>query len=245
MLPADILHNKLMLSRDGDIQSREDLITAYRSFILKTAVKACGRHLEWGVDDELSIGLMAFNEAVDRFDEDRGVPFPAFARLIIKSRVTDFLRRQVRHSAHSGGSLDNTDTQLSYLEWSRAWEEYLEQETARERAEEIREYKELIASFEISFADLVKASPRHRDARANLQEAARKLAGNEEMFSRLMTTKKLPVMELSRLAGVSVKTIERGRRYIIATSLLWHFCEDFIYLCSFIKPSGRGTGADD
>ncbi|MCL6612283.1 MAG: RNA polymerase sigma-I factor [Peptococcaceae bacterium] len=241
MLPVIELDEKLSLIRNGDSKAREDFIESHRHFIARAAVKVCGRSLEWDRDDELSIGLAAFNEAIDRFDENRGVPFPAFARLIIKSRITDFLRRQHRHSAHSCGSLDDNVQEYSALEISLARDRYLEEEAAREREEEVAEFSRLIGQFGISFDDLVKSSPRHRDTRASLQEIARRLAGDEELFTQLMTTGKLPVAALSRMSGASVKTVERGRRYIIAIALIWRFCEDFLHLCTFIKPPGKGS----
>ncbi|MFZ5631364.1 MAG: RNA polymerase sigma-I factor [Bacillota bacterium] len=243
MLPVNILEEKLALIRSGDSLAREDLILAHRSFVARVARKVCGRNLDWDRDDELSIGLAAFNEAIDRFDESRGVPFPAFARLIIKSRITDFLRKQSRHDMHSGGTLDGGDGQnFSVIEASQAWGRHLDREAAREREEEITEYKKIIGEFGISFRDLVKSSPKHRDARANLLRVARELAGDLELFNILMTTRRLPVAALSLRLGVSAKTIERGRKYIIATSLIWHFCEDFIYLCTFIKPLWKEDG---
>lgn len=243
MLPVDILDEKLALIRSGDGQAREDLISAHRSFIMRVAVKVCGRSLEWDRDDEISIGLAAFDEAIDRFDENRGVPFPAFARLIIKSRITDFLRKQHRHDNRSGGSLDDCGGKnLTAVEFSLAWDRYLDQEAAREREEEIAEYQKIIGGFGISFRELVKCSPKHRDTRASLLGIARKLAGDGDLFNQLMTSGRLPVLALTRLSGVSAKTIERSRKYLIATAVIWRYCEDFLYLCSFIKPPRKEAG---
>lgn len=240
MLPENILENMLASIRSGNCQSREDLIAEFSPFIARAASKFCGRGLEWGRDDELSIGLLAFNEAIDRYDEQRGVPFPAFARLIIKSRLMDYTRKQSRHTAAGGGSLDDTEGRdLSALELSRAWEIYIDQESAREREEEISEYKKVIGQFGITFDDLVRCSPRHRDARATLLRVARVLAGDEQLFAQLMNTGKVPVLALTRQAEVNIKIIERGRKYIIATSIIWRYCEEFLYLCSFIRLPGK------
>ncbi|MFZ5650807.1 MAG: RNA polymerase sigma-I factor [Bacillota bacterium] len=239
MLPADMLEEKLALIKKGDSQAREEIISSFRSFVARAAVKVSGRTLDWDRDDELSVGLIAFNEAIDRFDEKRGVPFPAFARLIIKSRILDYLRKQARHSSQS---LDDTSQGLSAFESAQAWGRYMDQEMAREREEEIAEYKKLISRFGISFDDLVKSSPRHRDARATLLRVSGELAGDAFMFAQLMSAGKLPVLALSKMAGVHVKTIERGRKYIIATSLILHFCEDFLYLCAFLRPHGKESG---
>jgi RNA polymerase sigma factor len=99
----------------------------------------------------------------------------------------------------------------------------------------------MIGQFGITFDDLVRCSPRHRDARATLLRISRMLAGDELLFTQLINTGKVPVLALTRLAEVNTKIIERGRKYIIATSLIWKHCEEFIYLCSFIRLPGKGS----
>lgn len=243
MLPVNLLEEKLKLIKNGDSLAREDLISLYRPFVARVARKLCGRSLEWDRDDELSIGLAAFNEAIDRYDPDRRVPFPAYATLIIRSRITDFLRKQTRHYVHSGGSLDGgEDGGVSVKEADLAWERHWDLEEAREREEEIIEYKKILGEFDITFKDLVKCSPKHRDTRSNLLRVARELAGDEDLFNSMMSTGRLPLTALCRRLGVSAKIVERGRKYIIATALVWHFCEDFIYLCSFLRPLWKEDG---
>ncbi|SHF34859.1 RNA polymerase sigma factor [Desulfofundulus australicus DSM 11792] len=242
VLPVGNIENLLALARAGDGTAREQLLAECRPFITRVTAGLCRRHLEWGYDDELSIAFMAFNEAIDRYEEDRKVPFLAYARLLIKSRLTDYLRKENRVSAHMAGSLNSELEEMSAfsLESSRAWGEYLDREAAREREEEIREYAAMLAEFGISFSDLVRCAPRHRDARQVLLHVSRRLAGDGALFEQLVRTGKLPIKELSLLTGVHRKTLERGRKYIIAMALLWHHCQEYLYLCHYLKASGKG-----
>lgn len=45
-----------------------NFIRAHKAFITKVSSKICSRYLTWDKDDELSIALIAFNEAIDNFD---------------------------------------------------------------------------------------------------------------------------------------------------------------------------------
>lgn len=74
--------------RQGDRDAREEIIRRHRLFIIRVAAAFCKRQIVWN-DDEASIALIAFNEALDVFDAGRGIPFPAFARLVIRSRIAD------------------------------------------------------------------------------------------------------------------------------------------------------------
>lgn len=231
MLPFTDLERELRRARSGDEAARERLLEGLRPFVLRAAAQICRRRLEWGIDDELSVAFIALNEAVDRYREERRVPFLAFARLLIKSRLTDYLRRQARASI----VLDGGETAAGG-EAAGAWEEHWINEAALEREEEIKEFSNLLNSFGITFAELVKCSPKHGDTRQVLLRTARVLAQSPDLAARLFRTKKLPVLELARLTGVHPKTLERGRKYIIAVALIWHHCQDFLYLCSYLKP---------
>ncbi|MGB9802699.1 sigma-70 family RNA polymerase sigma factor [Desulfofundulus sp.] len=236
------LDHLLALARAGDEAAREKLLAGCRPFIARVTAGLCRRQLEWGFDDELSVAFITFNEAIDRYQEDRKVPFLAFARLMIKSRITDYLRKEARASVHVAGSFDSEQEDLSGspFESSLAWQDYLAREATREREEEIRDYARLLAEFEISFSELVRCAPRHQDTRCVLLEVSRCLAAEDFLFEQLTRTKKLPLKELSLLTGVHRKTLERGRKYIIAMALLWRHCQEFLYLCHYLKASGRG-----
>ncbi len=51
--------------------------------------------MEYGIDEELSIALMAFNEAIDGYDTSKG-SFLSFAKLVINRRLIDYLRKKTK-----------------------------------------------------------------------------------------------------------------------------------------------------
>ncbi|HPZ43988.1 MAG TPA: RNA polymerase sigma-I factor [Bacillota bacterium] len=241
MFPAQDLDNTVKRIKQGDQLAREDFLESYKPFIFKAACKFCKRGLDWGRDDELAIALIAFNEAIDRYREDSGVPFLAFARLVIVSRLKDYFRRENRADAE-GLSLE-ADRQNN-LECARSWEAYLEEEASREREEEIKEYEVLLSSYGVTFEDLVKCSPRHRSTRLSLLHAAQELANSNQLLNELKTKKKLPLIDLEKITGVSRKTLERGRKYIIAMALLISKREEYLYLSSYLilpSPAEKGV----
>lgn len=223
----ELLHR----ARRGDRQAREELLARHRHFILSVAAACSRQPLTWS-DDAASIALIAFNEAVDSYDEDRGVPFLAFARLVIRSRIADFYRREGRVAAES---LEEIAAAGGTAVGQVARERFTEEELLRERREEIERYRKLLAEFGLSFRDLVAAAPKHRDTRANLLRVARVLAENRELFRYLMEKKRVPLNELALLTGVPRKTLERGRRYILAVSLILGQPEEFTYLYGHLK----------
>lgn len=238
MFPVQEPEKTIIKIKTGDDSAREDFLEKCRPFVYKIACRVSKRVLEWGRDDELAVALIAFNEAIDRYRVDSGVPFPAYARMVIGSRLTDYFRKESRIN-HSNVPLTPNGEVTASLEYAKAWEVYWEEKAAEEREEEIKEYSELLESYGVTFEDLVKCSPRHGDTRQNLMRAAWSLVEEDSLLEELKHKKKLPLVELEKSTGIRRKNLERGRKYIIAMALLISRREEFLYLSSYLRiPSG-------
>ncbi|AEG59639.1 RNA polymerase sigma-I factor [Desulforamulus ruminis] len=224
-------------AKKGDKAAREILLSAGKPFVQRTAAAFCGRPLEWGRDEELSVGFIALDEAIDRFEPTRKIPFTGFARLVIKSRLSDYFRKEARHR-HQPLEFQTLHQGPIQVDTEQAWENYLREAETRERQEEVLEFQRELSQYGISVEELVNASPKHCDSRENMIGVAKQVAEQPGLMEHLLRTKRLPVKELVPLSGLHRKTIEKGRRYIIAMSLLLHHRERFIYLYSYLKFTG-------
>ncbi|NPV92353.1 MAG: sigma-70 family RNA polymerase sigma factor [Firmicutes bacterium] len=226
----------LAAARTGNQEAREQLLAQYKPFVLRQAISIANRHLQWDVDDELSVAWLGFNESIDAFEPSRKVPFPSFARLVIKSRLYDYWRQEQRQKRDQVLlSSDPAENSISYsIESRAAWEDYLEKELARERAEEISRLSQILAQYDIKFRELVSASPKHRETRLMCQQAALKLAGDPSLLSHLLEKKRLPLKELALSYQLNRKTLERGRKYIIAVSIILHHQDELPHLKTYI-----------
>ena len=231
MTAPDREKEMLVQAQAGDAAAREEIILAYRPLVFRTASAFCRRPLEWGRDDELSVGLMALNEAIDTYRSEKGASFAFYAQMVIRSRLADYLRRENRQArlaaAAAAQPMAAEPAEEEWLVW--------------ERAEEIRRYAQELAEFGLTFRDLVAACPKHRDTRQNLIKAARHLA-TTPLFTELKRTKRVPLAELALASGVHRKTLERGRKYIIALALVLGAPEKYPYLSSYLAPLEKGGG---
>ncbi|SHH21317.1 sigma-70 family RNA polymerase sigma factor [Desulfosporosinus lacus] len=220
-----------------DSEAREDFLAESQTFIRHVASQACFRSLEWGRDDELSEALIAFNEAIDLFVEDRGVPFLAYARVLMKRRLIDYHRRQrLRQSI----SLDQDDIGRR-VDVHLGIDDFREQEQNRERAEEIRQFSKALGIFQLTFRDLVEVSPKHRDSRETLLRAARELAFDLELWHQVESKGKVPMQALGLKTQIHPKVLERGRKYILAVALLLANQNDYVYLREYVLPREKGA----
>ncbi|MFZ5640828.1 MAG: RNA polymerase sigma-I factor [Bacillota bacterium] len=230
------LLNTLKKIKAGDRQAREDFLAEYKPFILKTANNFCKRSLEWGRDDELSISLIAFNSAIDTFDFDKQVPFLPYSRIVIVNRLKDYFRKESRHQNECPLETELEDGKIvSSGEIKTSWENHRNRTIEDERQEELEHFEEVLSGYDIGFEDLVEVSPKHRDSRMNLFKVARTISIEKSLFDYLCNKKQLPLKELVEKTGVNRKTLERGRKFIIASALILSRPEEFVYLRSYIN----------
>ncbi|MFC0187602.1 RNA polymerase sigma-I factor [Fictibacillus aquaticus] len=231
------IEDKVMKIQEGNDTLRNELIEAYQPFIKKVTSKVCSQYIDRTMD-EFSVGLFAFNEAIDQYQEGQGSRFLSFADMVIRRRVIDYIRKEVRQNRLIYLQPDEEDeegrVEDSYAEQKAALDHYEEKIQAETRMFEIEEYQKLLKKFGLNFKVLSKHCPKHVDARENAKEIARLLTENEELSQFLMEKKQLPIKDLLNMVSCSRKTIERNRKYIIAVSLI--YLGEFQALKSYIQP---------
>ena len=200
--------------------SRDEFIKAYKPYIVKVTSRFCKRYIDPSRDDEFSVALSAFDEAISQYASHAGKSFLGFAETVIRRRLIDHVRKEQRHTHSIPYSafdmVDEEEQTVNPIEIQEAMQRYETDREAEERRLEISEFHTGLRRFGISFAELPELSPKHADSRRLLISISRLLAGQEQMFDALLASQKLPVKELCEMAGVSRKTIERNRKYIIA-----------------------------
>ncbi len=219
----------------GNVELRNETIEKYKPFIAKTVSSVCKRFIDER-DDEFSVGLIAFNEAIDKYSADKGSSLLAFAELIIKRKVIDYIRKEARMSRtlqwdpvtdeEEEGPQSKIEADLSIEEHQKL----LEQE---HRKEEILYYRQVLSDFGLSFDELIEQSPKHMDARQNAMKVAKTLIEDKTLKEVFFQKKRLPIKQLEKRVEVSRKTIERNRKYIMAMAII--LSGDYVYLRDYIK----------
>ena len=209
----------------------EGFVKDSRNFILKQASAAAGRFIT-DSDDEWSVALMAFTEALKAYDLSKGNFYP-FASVVIKRRVVDLMRKDLRRKneipADTGGTefMDPSEDPSPALSAEVMKSELLmaeEKEAERSRSEEIKseieELTKLFSEYGFSFMDLTECSPKAGKTKDSTRLAVRTLLSSPGMMESLKEKKVLPMKELTEKSGVSRKIIDRHRRYVIACALI-------------------------
>ena len=214
------LEQDVLLAKE-DENKLTDLIEANRAFILRCASETVHRYVT-DSDDEWSIALTAFAEAVRDYEGERG-SFRGFAALVIKRRVLDYLRAQSRNDELSvtpdafEGALDEDEAGGVELRVQQRMAEEASGDDVGARArEEIAAMQEILRAYGFSFFDLAEASPKTDKTKRSCGTAIRTLIASAVLLAKMRLAHLLPIRELSLASGVVRKILERHRRYIIA-----------------------------
>lgn len=211
---AVFLEEKVILAKTNN-DSLNELLLEYKPFIQKVVYETCQRYVEWGRDEELSIGLLAFEEAVRRFDSSKG-NFLSLAKMIIRSRVIDYLRKENKHI---------------HIDIDEVNEDFTT--TDNPIVDEIKELQHYLSMYSISFEDLPNISPVKRKLREELKHTAKVIVEKEKLLTTVVEKKQLPIKAISDEIGISHKKLERNRMYLITMVLIWYL--DLPMLQGYIK----------
>ena len=201
-----------VLAAKEDPEAADRLINQYMGFIRAEAKK-----LSFGDgEDELSIAMFAFYEAVLGYERSRG-SFLKFASKVIRSRLIDYHRAESRHRGHGSLNERASEDGAELLELLPDTRNDIEELNTREAAQsEIEEYARALAAFGITFSEVADNCPKQERTLAACMDALNYARRRPELLAAVEKSGKLPMTELASGAGVERKTLERHRKYLVA-----------------------------
>ncbi len=217
--------------QQGDEMARETLITNYKGYIIKLAKSYSQEKCNVLSTDAYSIALIAFNEAADKYNPDKGTHFPSFASQVIKRRLIDMVRCNVKYKPEIN-SQDIPDSPS---------EDTNNSELREDLAEDIEWFEKALQKFNISLEDLVQETPKHKDTRCKAIAMAKHVVNDPVLLARFNERRSLPFKSLLLKFRCNPKTIQRHRKYIIAVCIALKGSS--IYLKDYIL--GVVKGCDD
>lgn len=227
--------NERVASIKGNDEEINELLENYKPFIASCVEKVTGRYVKYGVDDELSIGLIAFAEAINSYDITKG-SFLSFSQNVIKRRIIDYYRKEQRHknvvllseytedSEHENGKID--------FSLKQSIQEHSDKEISEYRRMEIEELKSELEGWDISFSELAGVSPKAQKTRKAYKEIVKYILSAPDMVEFIKQKKYMPVADIQKATGIPRKKIERARKYVLALMIIntgdYQYIRDYV-----------------
>jgi len=197
----DIMVYNIVLNHDNE--KINNFINDYTPFIIKTVSKLKGQYLDLENDEEYSIALMAFNEAMGKYDYEKGA-FLNFAKIVIESRVKNYWTSIKKHQ-----HIDLDDVPIAA------------EENNEDLINEIKEFELTLLLFGLDFEALIEAAPKHIDTRKRAVSIANKTSQNKTFVNHIYEKRRLPITLMSKAYNVSIKIIKKSKIFILSTVIIF------------------------
>jgi RNA polymerase sigma factor len=189
-----------------------ELIEKHMPFIIKSISEVTGRYVSCENDEELSVGLLGFHEAIERYDNEKG-HFLSFAKLVIGSRIKNYLKGENKHQHSSLEELLDKGLEIK--------DEYLEQEEDNSLlVDQINRLKSEISSFGFTLEELAEEAPKQQATRKNAISLSEEISKEEEFTSFMYEKKRLPIKRIVLRFTVTEKVIKRSKKFIISVVII-------------------------
>ncbi len=220
-LSVKTINDIVLKIQNGDEDLRSRFIEDFEPFILKSVSKVVGNYIVPENNEEFSVGLSAFNEAIDKFNEGKYFVFLSFAEQVIRRRIIDYIRVDSRRKnvfPFTSLKENGVDFEETYVSSNSDvdFEEVLNKE-------EVECFEQILGRYEVTIEELVECAPKHKDARQSSIKIAKLLSESEDLYKKLNETRNLPYKDLGKAVGVSKRTLQRNNKFIIAVTIVFRY----------------------
>ena len=214
----DSINDIVKRIQSGDDALKEHFISQYTPFIIKTLCSTLGTYIDINNSEEFSIGLLAFNESIECFNEKKNCSFFNFSEQVIKRKLYTYLSSRKKELktlpfSYFEETDENFENKYCVSESNDALHNI-------EMKDQYELFEEKLGEFGISFEDLVLHKPKHRDSLQQAIHIAKTLADDMVLYNKLMTKKTIPMVELLKKVKVNHKAVEKNRKFIISVCII-------------------------
>lgn len=222
--------------QDGNRKLREKFIQENIPFIIKSASKTVGKYVDMDNGEEFSIALIAFNEAINNFDINRNDNFWYYSELIIKSKIIDNFRVNMKNSRVFPFTF--FENHIEALEEKFYQDQSINMFEDVDTHDELELFKKNLEAYGIALDDLIGNTPKHRDSIKLYIKVARLILNDEFLYKKLIRKKTLPTTEIAKKIDLHPNSLRKNSKFIIAICLILKSNLDIMK--SFIQFTEKG-----
>lgn len=191
-----------------------EFIKKYQPFIIKTISQLKKGYVS-SSNDEFSLGLFAFHQAIKNFDPKRG-NFLSFAKTVISNELKNYWQTEARqnHEFYDEEMISSNYEQENKLKLEIL---YLENQ---------------LQQFNICFDDLVDSPIVFKKTRQKVVHIAKESSKDKEVVQHLYQKRRLPISMIAKRQRASIKVIKTHKKFITSVIIICH--EKYTEIIKFI-----------
>lgn len=227
--------DSLAITAKADPGIREKLIRQQEFYILKCASKVSHRFITKS-DDEWSVSLLAFSQAIDSYDLNKG-SFLSFTQLVIKRRLIDYMKSQGKYNAEV--SIDpilfdtEPEEECEDVQIHMAVAARVIRQEPNDLKYEIEAANCVFSDYGFSFFDLAECSPHATKTKKACAKAINYILQNPLIINDLHSSRQLSLKTIEKNTLIPRKILERHRKYIIAAIEI--LSGEYPYLAEYMR----------
>jgi len=211
------IDEKAILAANDD-KLFSEFVHDQKHFIINCSYRATHKYITQS-DDEWSIALIAFTQAVKSYNREKGSFLP-YAELIIRRNLIDHYRSTKKFNPElsvnpsifeSNPEDEDTDTGIK-IEVSAK----LSKQTDTTIKDEIEAANAVFKKFGFSFYALTSCSPKSAKTKEACKQAVLYVLDNPLVKNEIYQSKKLPLKLIQKNTNLPRKLLDHHRRYILA-----------------------------
>lgn len=225
--------DKKAIQAKNDKNYIEIFLKEFEFFILKAAHKVTGKYITKS-DDQWSVSLSAFNEAIEAYSYEKG-SFLSFSEIVIRRRLYDYIKKQSKYFCEVTinpfifeSDADEEDVTIKQEVMGK-----VAIEEDNDAKLEIEAISKILSDYGFSFFDLVSVSPKAKKTKTVCAKAILFISQNAILRSEMRKSKSLPLKIIENKLKLPRKLLERHRKYIIAAVEI--MSGDYPILAEYLK----------
>ena len=218
---------------------KERFLSEEKAHILRLAAVIL-KHRITDSDDEWSIALIATSDALDNYTMEKG-DFWAYAAVVVRNRLYDYLRKQKRIGDHETGVApeaftgdigEDSETNAAALSVAAMSSDTVVDSDLKQ---ELIALNDELSTYGVSYSDLAECSPKSEKTRRDCGLAVAAIFLPPPLIDMIRQKKRLPLSDIEKRSKVKRKLLDRHRKHIIAAAIV--FSEDYPILREYFPYS--------
>ncbi|MDQ2086401.1 hypothetical protein RBH29_08155 [Herbivorax sp. ANBcel31] len=206
------------ITSDDDNSLREKLICEFTPFIKKEATQFTKKLFRIENAYEFSVALLAFNESIDYYCENKNISFLDFSSLLIKKRLLDYVKfndtKKASFISNFEQKYSDLFNQLYLPEQSKYNKEYAV-------LYELSKLKKMLKPFNITTDNLLIYSPRNDELKRSCFEVAEAILKDNYLSKDFLNKGIYPVSKLHKITNIKKHIIRLYKGFIISIVLIF------------------------
>lgn len=206
-------------------ENRNNFINSNKEFIKNILIEMQKDKPKEITDQELSIGIFAFNNACNSYNSKFG-NFYSYSKVIIKNHVLKYL-----WDASDAPKLYFCDDEFQLPIELNETERVVE---SKIYAKEIEVFKECLVAYNLTYASLIKNCSYNKHIKTDILNIAFLCSKEIFILNLIDEYKCIPIKKVSLLTKYELNFIEKWKNYILALIIIFSN-ENLLYLRAYLN----------